>query len=116
MHYPILFFFNVMYSKIIDPAKLKKLQKDIVLTLCQLEMYFSPSFFDIMVHLAVHLVREVRLCGPFFLRWMYPFERYMKIFKGHMRNRNRPEGCIVNITHMKRRLNFGMNTYQILNI
>jgi len=26
---------------------------------------------------------------------MYPFDRYMKILKGYVRNRNRPEGCIV---------------------
>ena len=48
-----------------------------------------------MVHLTVHLIREIRLCGPVFLRWMYPFERYNKILKGYVRNRNRPEGCII---------------------
>ena len=42
----------------------------------------------------MHLVREVRLCGPIYLRWMYPFERFMKVLKGYVRNRNRPEGCI----------------------
>ena len=47
-----------------------------------------------MFHLSVHLVREVELCGPFFLRWMYPFERYMKTFKGYIRNQARAEGCI----------------------
>ncbi|KAL0544079.1 hypothetical protein IC582_019190 [Cucumis melo] len=47
-----------------------------------------------MVHLVVHLVREVKLCGPVYLRWMYPFERYMKVLKSFVRNRNRPEGCI----------------------
>ena len=26
---------------------------------------------------------------------MYPFERYMKILKGYVRNRIRPEGCII---------------------
>ncbi|KAL6323329.1 hypothetical protein AAG906_029336 [Vitis piasezkii] len=40
--------------------------------------YFPPSFFDIMLHLTVHLVREVRLCGLVYLRLMYPFERFMK--------------------------------------
>ncbi|KAL6322989.1 hypothetical protein AAG906_023606 [Vitis piasezkii] len=40
--------------------------------------YFPPSFFDIILHPIVHLVREVRLCGPVYLRWMYPFERFMK--------------------------------------
>ncbi|KAA0025508.1 transposase [Cucumis melo var. makuwa] len=47
-----------------------------------------------MVHLVVHLVREVKLCGPVYLRWMYPFERYMKVLKSYVRNRNRLEGCI----------------------
>ncbi|CAL9025226.1 unnamed protein product [Prunus brigantina] len=42
----------------------------------------------------VHLVREVRLCGPVYFRWMYPFERYMKVLKGYVQNRTRPEGCI----------------------
>ncbi|KAK7266896.1 hypothetical protein RIF29_19556 [Crotalaria pallida] len=81
-------------SKVIDPGKLPKLQREIILTLCELEMYFPPSFFDIMVHLTVHLVRETRLCGPAYMRWMYPFERYMKILKGYVKNHSRPEGCI----------------------
>ncbi len=57
-------------------------------------MYFPPSFIDIMIHLTVHLVRETQLCGPAYMRWMYPFERYMKILKGYVKNRSRPEGCI----------------------
>ncbi|KAL0556702.1 hypothetical protein IC582_005217 [Cucumis melo] len=47
-----------------------------------------------MVHLVVHLVREVKLCGHIYLQWMYPFEIYMKVLKSFVRNRNRPEGCI----------------------
>ena len=43
----------------------------------------------------MHLVREVRLCGPVYLRWMYTFERFMKILKGYVRNRTRPEGSII---------------------
>ncbi|KAL0546644.1 hypothetical protein IC582_016556 [Cucumis melo] len=75
-------------------SMLDALQEDIVMTLCNLEKYFPPSFFTIIVHLVVHLVREVKLCGPVYLRWMYPFERYMKVLKSFVRNRNRPEGCI----------------------
>ncbi|KAL0539395.1 hypothetical protein IC582_023607 [Cucumis melo] len=75
------------------PKNIDALQEDIVMTLCNLEKYFAPSFFTIMVHLVVHLVRE-KLCGPVYLRWMYPFERYMKVVKSFVRNRNRPEGCI----------------------
>ena len=87
-------FFNELCSKVVDVSKLGKLQSDIVLTLCLLEKYFPPSFFDVMTHLMVHLVREVRLCGPVHFRWMYPFERYMKTLKGYVRNHHRPEGCI----------------------
>ena len=78
----------------IDLSTLDKLQNDVVVTLCLLEKYFPPSFFDIMVHLVVHLVRDVRLCGPVYLRWMYQFERFMKALEGHVRKRNRLEGCI----------------------
>ncbi|XP_074362400.1 uncharacterized protein LOC141702663 [Apium graveolens] len=72
----------------------KKEKSELVETLCQLEKHFPPSFFDVMIHLSVHLVREVKLCGPIFLHWMYPFERYLKAFKGYVRNPAHPEGCI----------------------
>ncbi|KAI5406443.1 hypothetical protein KIW84_052971 [Lathyrus oleraceus] len=88
-------FFKSICSKVINPAILPMLQKEIVITLCELEMFFPPSFFDIMVHLVVHLVKETQLCGPAYMRWMYPVERYMKILKGYVKNRSRPEGCMV---------------------
>ncbi|RVW86524.1 hypothetical protein CK203_042135 [Vitis vinifera] len=48
-----------------------------------------------MVHLTVHLVRDVRLCGLVYLRWMYPFERFMKVLKAMYEIIIRPEGCTV---------------------
>jgi hypothetical protein len=88
-------FFNMIHSKVIDPELLDAWEKDIIITLCELEMYFPPSFFDVMVHLVSHIVGEIKFCGPVFLRYMYPFERYMGFLKGYVRNRNRPEGSIV---------------------
>ena len=58
-------------------------------------MYFPPTFFDIIVHLIVHLVREIKCCGPVYLRWMYRVERYMKILKGYTKNLHHPEASIV---------------------
>ena len=87
-------FFNALCSKVVDVPTLDELQNEVLMTLCLFEKYFPPSFFDIMVHLTMHLVREVRLCGPVYLRWMCPFERFMKVLKGYVRNRNQPEGCI----------------------
>ena len=88
-------FFNILCSKVVDTSILDELQSDIVTTLCKLEQYFLPLFFGIKIHLTVHLMIELQLCGSVYLRWMYPFERFMQVLKGYVRNRNRPEGCIV---------------------
>jgi ssDNA-binding Zn-finger/Zn-ribbon topoisomerase 1 len=68
-------FFKALCSKVFDPDELGSLQREVVQTLCLLERFFMPSFFDPMVHITLHLVREVQLCGPVHFRWMYPFER-----------------------------------------
>ncbi|GAU38745.1 hypothetical protein TSUD_158760 [Trifolium subterraneum] len=91
-------FFNAICCKAIDPLKLDELENEAAVILCQLEMYFPPSFFDIMVHLIAHLAREIRYCGPVYLRWMYPIEHYMKILKGYTKNPHRPEASIVERT------------------
>ena len=87
-------FFNKICQRVLDREKLQQLDDDIVKILCELERYFPPSFFDIMIHLTIHLGRETRLCGLVLFRWMYPFERYMKTLKDYVRNYARPEGCI----------------------
>ncbi|KAL5579062.1 hypothetical protein UlMin_011504 [Ulmus minor] len=79
---------------VVDVNNLDTIQEELVTTLCLLENYFLPTFFDVMVHLTVHLIREVKLCGPVWYHWMYPFERYMKVLKGYVRNGSKPEGCI----------------------
>ena len=68
------FFFNSLCATVIDVTMLDELEKNIVEILCLLEKYFPPSFFDILVYLIIHLVSEVRQCGPVYFRWMYPFE------------------------------------------
>ena len=97
----------------VDVSTLDELQNQLVVTLCLLEKYFPPPFFDSMIHLTVHLVREVRLCGPVYLRWMYPFERFMKVLKSYVRNRNLPEGCIVECYIAEEAIKFSLNTCQM---
>jgi len=82
----LCFFLNEIYSKVINPQQLDDLENKASIIICQLDMYFPPSFFDIMIHLVFHLVREIRLCGPVFLRWMYPVEQYMKVLKSYTKN------------------------------
>ena len=68
-------FFQDLCSRTLKRSELEKLEERIVLILCKLERFFPPAFFDVMVHLAVHLPREAILGGPVQYRWMYPIER-----------------------------------------
>ncbi|KAK1685507.1 hypothetical protein QYE76_046355 [Lolium multiflorum] len=55
---------------------------------------FTSPFFDIMVHLLVHVVDDIIHLGPTFLHNMMPFERLNGVIKGFVRNRARPDGSI----------------------
>ena len=44
-------FFDVISRKSISVKQLRRLQEEIVVILNELEMYFPPAFFDVMVHL-----------------------------------------------------------------
>lgn len=62
--------------------------------LCSLEKIFLPGFFDVMEHLPIHLVYELRNVGQVLYRWMYPIEIYLHILKLFMRNHTHPEALI----------------------
>ncbi|XP_073103331.1 uncharacterized protein [Elaeis guineensis] len=70
-------FFRNLCSKSLKVQDLKQLEDDIVMTLCKLETIFPPAFFDIMIHLPIHLASEAKIGGPVQYRWMYPVERYL---------------------------------------
>ncbi|KAL6313164.1 hypothetical protein AAG906_016741 [Vitis piasezkii] len=65
------------------------LENDIIVTLCKLERIFPPSFFDVMVHLPIHLASEAKIIGPMQYRWMYPIEWYLRTLKSYVRNKSR---------------------------
>ncbi|XP_074315383.1 uncharacterized protein LOC141651578 [Silene latifolia] len=87
-------YFRKLYSKVLNPQELDFLESEIIQILCDLEKIFLPSFFDIMVHLPIHLVEEIRLGGPVQGRGMFFIERYLCKLKSYVRNRGRPEGSI----------------------
>jgi len=68
-------YFKQLCSKTLDVNVLDQMEKDIAITLCKLERIFIPAFFDVMVHLSVHLVTEAKLAGPIPFQWMYHVER-----------------------------------------
>jgi len=80
------------------------LEKEMAITLALLEQEFSPSFFEIMIHLLIHLIEELELCGLVQTKWMYFIERYLKTLKGYVGNRAKLEGSMA-----KRICNRGSN-------
>ena len=87
-------FFRGICGKVIQLDDVEKLQNEIIEILCQLETIFPPAFFDIMVHLPIHLCKEIEFGGPVHLRWMFGIERYLSKLKSYVRNWSKPEGCI----------------------
>jgi len=84
-------FLNAISQKAINQDELATLQNDIVQCLISFELVFLPSFFDIMTHLLVHLVKEIIILGPMFLHTMFPFERFMGVLKKYVHSRSQPE-------------------------
>ena len=53
-------FFDQLRQKVVDPEEFDHMRDDIARTLYKLEMFFPPSFFDVMLHLTMHLVDEIK--------------------------------------------------------
>ena len=81
-----LYFFNAIEQKVIDDKLLTALDRQLHETHCLMEAFFSPTFFDIMVHLTVHFVQEIHYLDPSYLHQMFLYERYMGILKSFVNN------------------------------
>ncbi|GJY26757.1 hypothetical protein Tco_0401483 [Tanacetum coccineum] len=88
-----LFFKQICSATLMEDDMLKA-QSKVVDILCNLELIYPPAFFDIMIHLVIHLPLEALEGGPIRPRWMFPFERFMKKLKGYVRNKAKLEGSI----------------------
>jgi hypothetical protein len=88
-------FFQQLCARTLKLSVLHRMKSEIPIVLCKLEKIFPPAFFDVMVHLTVHLADEAILRGPVQYGWMYPVERRLYTLKHSVRNMARPEGSIV---------------------
>jgi len=84
-------FINAISQKATNPLDLATLQNDVVQCLVSFELVFPPSFFDIMTHLLVHLVKEINILGPVFLHNMFTLERFMGVLKKYVHQWGWPE-------------------------
>jgi hypothetical protein len=87
-------FFVKLCSKELSVEELDRLDHQIAKILCKLEQVFPPSFFDVMMHLPIHLAYKAKVAGPVQYMWIYPIERYLRTLKGYVRNKARPKGSI----------------------
>ncbi|GJT47440.1 uncharacterized protein Tco_0956155 [Tanacetum coccineum] len=86
-------FFKQLCARTLMQQDMAKAKKQSISIMIELEKIFPPAFFDIMIHVAIHLPDEAILGGLRY-RWMFPFERYMKKLKNYVRNKAKPEGSI----------------------
>jgi hypothetical protein len=89
------FLFNAISQKVLSEEALESLETRHYETLCFLEIYFPPAFFDISVHFTTYLIIEVKLLGHVFVHQMYVYERFNDILKSFVRNQAYPEGSMV---------------------
>ncbi|GJV27457.1 hypothetical protein Tco_1383905 [Tanacetum coccineum] len=87
-------FFKQLCARSLMQQDMAKAKKQLISMMINLEQIFPPDFFDIMIHLVIHLPDEAIQGGPLRYRWMFPFERYMKKLKNYVRNKAKPEGSI----------------------
>ncbi|XP_062093595.1 uncharacterized protein LOC133799612 [Humulus lupulus] len=99
-------FFQNLCARTLYVKDLDALEEGIVFTLCKMEIIFPPAFFDVMIHLAVHLPMEAKLRGPVQMRWMYSIEREIGHLKKYVKNKARPEGSIAEGYIINEALNF----------
>jgi hypothetical protein len=86
--------FQRICARVNDPESMDALKIYAAETLCLLEIWFPPNFFDIMPHLVVHLVEEVDICGPVHARWCYGVERYLGVLMKYVRDKSKLEACM----------------------
>jgi hypothetical protein len=55
--------FRRLCAKVVNLGTEAQLLADATEVLVSLEKIFLPTFFDIMVHLTIHLVKELFICG-----------------------------------------------------
>ncbi|GJT78617.1 hypothetical protein Tco_1045342 [Tanacetum coccineum] len=76
-------FFKQLCARSLMQQDMQKAKTELISIMIKLEQIFPPAFFDIMIHLVIHLPDEAILGGPVYYRCMYPFERYMKKLKNY---------------------------------
>jgi len=80
---------------VIERDELASLNEFRVETVSQFDMCFPLAFFDVMVHLVVHLVSQIEALGLMYLHEMWTYEHFMSILNSYVSTRARLEASMV---------------------
>jgi hypothetical protein len=78
--------FRNIYAKVWDPTSLSSLREDVAITLSMIEWELPSAFFDVMTHLALHVVEKLAICEHVHSIWMYLVERTLGTLKKYVHN------------------------------
>ena len=62
--------------------------------MCAIEDAFPRSILVSQVHVLVHLIDEISICGVVHSRWMFFLERFLKTLKDFVRQKAQPEASM----------------------
>jgi hypothetical protein len=63
--------------------------------MCEMKKYILPTFFNAQENYLIHQVEDIEICGPIHTRSMWMVDRHLKSLKDLVRQRERPEGSMV---------------------
>ena len=82
-------------SKEIEIAAIPTARLLAVEAVCAIEDAFPRSILVSQVHLLVHLIDEIAICGIVHSRWMFFLEGFLKTLKDFVRQSAQPEASMV---------------------
>jgi hypothetical protein len=88
-------FFNAISKKVIDVVELDEIHKEMRVTMCQLEIFFPPSFFDTMEHYMIHLADQVFVLDPTYMHHVYLYKCHMVVMKAYVHNHAHHGGSMI---------------------
>ncbi|GJY54340.1 F-box domain containing protein [Tanacetum coccineum] len=80
-----------IFSQTLMEDDMLKAQSKVVDILCNLELIYPPSFFNIMIHLVIHLPLEALEGRPIRLWWIPEINTYQAKFKSEFANQDMKE-------------------------
>nr|GEW04599.1 hypothetical protein [Tanacetum cinerariifolium] len=84
-------FFKQICSQTLMVDDMLKAKSKVIDIVCNLELIYPPAFFNIMIHLVIHLPLEAIFGGPIRPRWISEIDTYRAKFKSEFSNKDMKE-------------------------